>query len=261
VPVAPTLSHPTFLAALEDHLLRLLEERWEALFASCSTADGKRISKAERHAKGLNKSSLVYGEVNFHSLGEVLWSRYLAEVPPGACFVDLGSGSGRGVLAAAALFPFSKLIGIEVLEGLHTVAAEIGAHYERVIRPCFDPLTDPRASQDLEFVCGSFLEFDWAAGAGADVVFANSTCFDEALMDEIAAQGAAGLREGALVITLTKQLNHPSFRLIYSEQHRMSWGQATVNIHVKRTPPPDEIADAIAREQEKAQLEMESELE
>lgn len=246
VPLAPVLTHPTFLAALEDHLLRLLEERWEALFASYTTADGKRISKAERHAKGLNKGSLVYGEVSFHSLGEVLWGPWCRDLKPGCVFVDLGSGTGRGLLAAASLFPFGKLVGIEILEGLHTAALEVSEHYDRVVRPCFDTLTDARASMQMELVCGSFLDYDWPNEA--DVVFANSTCFDDALMDEIALQGQA-LRDGVIVITLTKALTSPYFDLLYSEQHQMSWGMATVNIMRKQTPNEEEIATALAMQQ------------
>ena len=244
VPV-PVLTHPSFLAALEDNLLKLLEERWEGWFSSVSTSDGKRISKAERHAKGMNKSSLVYGEVAFHSLGEVLWGPWCRSIPRGAVFVDLGSGTARGLLAAASLFPFAKLVGIEILEGLHNAAVEVCAHYDRSVRPTFDS-TDPRSTQEIEVVCGSFLELDWPLDA--DVVFANSTCFDEQLMDDIATQGQA-LRDGVIVITLTKQLNSPYFKLVYSEQHLMSWGNATVNVMIKQTPSPEEIAEALVIQQ------------
>ncbi len=288
---APVLSHPTFFAALQDHLLRLLEERWETCFAvggangsSVSCNDGKRISKAERAKKGLNKSSLVYGEVAFHTLGEVLWGPHCIHSLPaeGGTFVDLGSGTGRGVLAAAGLWPFARLVGVEILEGLHQAAVEVANYYERNVRPTFGTasslpppppppapvvaedaavereeaeeiggakivlLGDPRASAKIELMCGSFLELDWPSAA--DVVFANSTCFDDELMDAIATQGQ-GLRDGALVITLTRALNSPYFKLVYSEQHTMSWGSATINIAVKRTPEPEEIQQALKLQQ------------
>ena len=127
--------HPTFQAALEDHLLRLLEERWESIFLNggqqtywCN--DGKRISKAERARKGLNKSALVYGGL-LRTLGEILWGPHCAGVPKqNAVFIDLGSGTGRGVLAAAALFPFARLIGMEILEGLHGAALDVKNYYD-----------------------------------------------------------------------------------------------------------------------------------
>jgi SAM-dependent methyltransferase len=161
-------------------------------------------------------------------------------------FIDLGSGTGRGVLAATQLFPFARLVGIEILEGLHGAALAVAAHYERSVRPTYTSPRggggdgeDPRASAKIELICGSFLDLDWASCA--DVVFANSTCFDDGLMDEIALQGQ-GLRDGALFITLTRGLSGPWFRQAYSEQHKMSWGSATINIAVKRTPEPQEIA-------------------
>ena len=49
---------------------------------------------------------------------------------------------------------------------------------------------------------GSFLEFDWRDG---DVVFANSTCFDDDLMTALS-QMAHNLKPGAIVVTFTKGL-------------------------------------------------------
>jgi len=47
---------------------------------------------------------------------------------------------------------------------------------------------------------GSFLDFDWSDG---DVVFANSTCFDDELMLELSKK-AELLKPGAIVVTFTK---------------------------------------------------------
>ncbi len=47
---------------------------------------------------------------------------------------------------------------------------------------------------------GSFLDFDWSDG---DVVFANSTCFDDELMLGLS-KSAEKLKAGAIVVTFTK---------------------------------------------------------
>ncbi len=47
---------------------------------------------------------------------------------------------------------------------------------------------------------GSFLDFDWSDG---EVVFANSTCFDDELMLGLS-KAAEKLRPGAIVVTFTK---------------------------------------------------------
>jgi len=319
-PARPTLSHPSFHAALVDHSLRLMEEAWDGnLFAHVSTNEGKKLSKNERLTKGLNAGSLVYGEISFHSLGEIFWGPVLgpllnpptvntngtkpvagshanasananattntnvsatddATIPPVIppdrlnCFIDLGSGTGRGVLAAAMLMPFRRLIGIEILEGLHEAAIQAKTR--------FDLLKDQNkqvaqteqeenggskngssasgsggvtssSDQSIEFIHASFLDLDWSE---ADVVLANSTCFDEQLMDAIAEQ-AKDLKEGSIIITLTKQLHASYLKLIYAEQHRMSWGMATVNIHLKLptpTPPPPPESESTPSDETKA---------
>ena len=44
------------------------------------------------------------------------------EVDSDDVFIDLGSGKGRMVLAAAARYPFKRVIGVELAEQLHEVA-------------------------------------------------------------------------------------------------------------------------------------------
>ena len=57
----------------------------------------------------------------------------------------------------------------------------------------------------VEFVHGDAIDFsvcDWSDG---NVVFANSTCFDDALMWKLA-KAATALKKGAIFITLTKRI-------------------------------------------------------
>lgn len=70
---------------------------------------------------------------------------------------------------------------------------------------------------------GSFLDYDWSDG---DVVFANSTCFDDALMKDMADQ-AAKLKPGAVFVTFTKGLNSKAFEVLERKRYKMSWGPAT----------------------------------
>ena len=70
---------------------------------------------------------------------------------------------------------------------------------------------------------GSFLDFDWADG---DIVFANSTCFDDGLMAQMT-RCAERLKAGAMVVTFTKGMTSPCFELLERKRLRMSWGPAT----------------------------------
>ena len=65
-----------------------------------------------------------------------------------------------------------------------------------------------------------------------DIVFANSTCFDATLMEDMA-RIAERMKPGSRFITLTKQLPSSSFQLLDRRQYVMSWGEATSFIHIK----------------------------
>jgi len=99
---------------------------------------------------------------------------------------------------------------------------------------------------------GDMLELDWS---DADLVLANSTCFDEGLLIKIA-QKCQSLKKGSWMFTLTKRLpsaeedmmvdengdlvsvNSDSvassdWECVMSIKRQMSWGQATVHIQRK----------------------------
>ncbi len=96
------------------------------------------------------------------------------------------------------MHPFDKCCGIELLPSLHDAALTVQERYvhawPRIASDAggsedgseggsegsaaADPGAEERA-QRTSFICGDFLIADWS---DADVVFANSTCFDDALM-------------------------------------------------------------------------------
>ncbi len=63
-------------------------------------------------------------------------------------------------------------------------------------------------------------------------MFANSTCFDDRLVQKIS-ERANKLKIGTRVITFTTSLNNPNFEIIDTKQFGMSWGTATCYIHLK----------------------------
>lgn len=68
------------------------------------------------------------------------------------------------------------------------------------------------ASAEKAVYEGSFLDFDWSDG---DVVFANSTCFDDELMIDMS-EKATKLKAGAIVVTFTKVKNYISIAQLSS---------------------------------------------
>ena len=202
---------------IETESLALYNE----LFYDTSLEIGKTLSKDERDSNDLNEDkSLIYGEVDFASFYKVLRK---VNPAPGSTFYDLGSGTAKAVFIARLTQDFGRCLGIEILEGLHSQAVKIVDRYNKKFRNYLCTGLDLHASVHL----GSFLEYDWSDG---DVVFANSTCFDDTLMTDMSHR-AENLHPGAIFITFTKGLTSSKFEVLERKRYRMSWGPATVYIH------------------------------
>jgi SAM-dependent methyltransferase len=220
----------------EKYTTQLLKE----IFLDCSLEKGKQLSKQERLSMGLDKS-LTYGEIDFTSFYKVL-----RDIPEWAnrqgVFYDLGSGTGRAVIASRVLADFRVCKGVEILKGLHDEAMAISTgsyQFKAAYRRHFS------VSDEVELYCGSLTSIDWSDG---DVIFANSTCFSDALMIEMA-EMADKLKKSSLFITFTKALPNKHFEVTKKIRYKMSWGPATVYYHRK-------ISDA--SEQTKQQVEISS---
>ncbi|KAJ8602569.1 hypothetical protein CTAYLR_008762 [Chrysophaeum taylorii] len=192
---------------------------------------GKQLSKSARATFKTPLLPLVYGEIDFSSFSATLSKvRTFGGLPVGGSFYDLGSGVGRPCVAAAVGFPLSKAVGIEYLVELHRVSKEAQRRYEE-----FNASVDDATS--IDFVRGDFTNLadcDWTDG---DVVFANSTCFDTAMRVAVSAC-ALRLRKGAFFVSSTRLfLPEHDFQTLSADLVSMSWGQATVFIQKKITPP------------------------
>jgi SAM-dependent methyltransferase len=67
-------------------------------------------------------------------------------------FIDLGSGKGRTLLMASD-YPFRRIVGVELLPALHSIAQENLSKYHGEAQKCFA----------LEAICGDACEFDFPA--------------------------------------------------------------------------------------------------
>jgi len=217
--------------AVDGAVVDRLDRQWLALFTDCSTSVAKSLSQAEKKDKNLTGLSLVYGEVLFTSLARVI----LKYVPlkPNMVFYDVGSGSGRGVFLAALLHNFKRCSGIEILHSLYSASTEVLKKYQNEFAPKGPDGKSP--AKDAVEVTLSHSDFRLKDFSDADLIFANSTCFDEQLMNDLA-RCCENLRAGAVVITLTKGLNSQHFQVLESKQYPMSWGMATAITQKKILP-------------------------
>ena len=197
------------------------ENLFDALYSDCPLSYAKALSKGERLEKDLNSDkNLIYGEVEFASFNKILRK---INADPGSTFYDLGSGSGRAVFIARLTQDFKVCRGIEILDSLHIASLELENKYYQY----FKEYLNQTMEQDVEFIRGSLLKYDWSDG---DVVFMNSTCFSDELMEDIASK-AKDLKPGAFVVSFTKGLQSDCFEVLEQKRYLMSWGPATVFIH------------------------------
>ena len=144
----------------------------------------------------MNAPELFYGEAPLEAVGELL--RH-AEARAGERFLDLGSGCGKAVIAAALTHPdLAACAGIELLDPLHAEAQEAGRRYAQ--------LRDERPDLPrVELAQGNFLARDWG---DPDIVYGFFTVFPRDLIREIEVELQARLKPGARVVIVSKQLEN-----------------------------------------------------
>lgn len=169
--------------------------------------------------------ALVYGEVEFDPFVEIL-EESCKGLQKMNKFVDLGHGIGRATIIARLTTDFEHITGYEVIENLFHKSVRLLERY--------GDLYGKHNLAQFTYECASFLLPEHVQNwLDADLVFANSTCFPDSLLEEIE-ELAKGLRPGARIVTFTSRLqNTEHFALVYRKRLLMSWGYATVFIHEK----------------------------
>ena len=138
--------------------------------------NGYKISFEGRSKLNYTDQSLTYGEIYFDTFYEMLKKIKPKEEE---VFYDLGSGTGKAVFAAHLLFPFSKTVGIEIIPKLYKTSKNILEKYEKEIRPT---ILEKNNKQRIDFILGDFFQVNFF---DADIVFANSTCFSQAMIEKL----------------------------------------------------------------------------
>eukprot|EP00968_Pinguiococcus_pyrenoidosus_P027606 scaffold7384_cov236-Pinguiococcus_pyrenoidosus.AAC.6 len=169
------------LRALQDLLEEKTKDVYEDLFSQCDLSLGHQLASKDVDAfkaDGTNTNSMVYGEVSFSAFYEVLReaARGMGKLHK---FYDLGSGTGRAVFEAVLAIDCDIFVGVEVLPSLHAAACDVADRYVKQVEPL---LANPPL---LRLYNGDMLatQYDWSDG---DLVFANSTCFEQSLLLRIA---------------------------------------------------------------------------
>lgn len=151
-------------------------------------------------------------------------------------FYDLGSGTGKAVIALSLMHPFNKCVGIEYIENLHRLSLYIKNRYEKGIKEVFERNKDLINFTDInkiQFIQGDFLKQNWEE---TSLMFANSTCFSAELMTKIGDKANRECKSGTIIITFTKKLNslNSDWKIELGFRRLMTWGIATVYVYRRK---------------------------
>jgi hypothetical protein len=122
-------------------------------------------------------------------------------------------------------------IYVRVYAGLHSVALELLNTYNDKIKPKMEKRDTQTRCQLFQ---GDFLDLSIKDWTDADIIFANSTCYDDDLMIKIA-MTAVKMKKGSFFVSLTRRIPVVDFVVLEYEMQRMSWGEATIFIMQKTT--------------------------
>ena len=203
-----------------------LEKYFNKFYSEKILEKAKKDAKIESESRKFIKDNFIYGEVNFRSISYILlYLSYKYGIKEGY-FFDLGSGTGRAVIGAALTYPFSKYIGIELLETLYKASIEIKQLFEK------DYNNDKKP--DIEFINGDFLKQDLSKSS---VIFINSTTFSDKLLGDLADKFNNECAQGCLVVNTTMELSKldkNKWEFLPYFRRYMSWGIATVNVYKRK---------------------------
>jgi SAM-dependent methyltransferase len=194
------------------------------------------------------KNSLGYGEITEGAVFEIIrqirslnCSTQVEKNGARKCqnihtVVDLGSGTGRVVLAAALALQPKLVIGLEIVPTLHDVASQISHRWNNEYKLC-----NHKNTTVLDFRCCDFtIDTDWWVNK-ADLVFIHGTVFEDELVQNVY-NICKKLKVGTWIVTVSQPLvssrrhicDHDdklSLECISEFCVEMSWGRGIVYIH------------------------------
>lgn len=176
----------------------------------------------EKHNDSEATKDLLYGEVPFLTLEEIVKE---ANPNKDGVFFDLGSGTGRVVIALHLMLNFRKSVGVELLEGLHKKACEVKKEFENYVVP---KISDYDRNRKIDFVNASIMDVDLSE---ADFIFMNHPFKDRELFAILEEKLVRELKPGTKIVTIIRKLDNSKIKFIDSKKFNFSWGESTAHFH------------------------------
>lgn len=160
----------------------------------------------------------TYGEIEFTSFIALIAMTFPS---PTTRFYDLGSGSGKAILAAAMVFDMQYYCGIELFNGLHDAALAQKKLLEQQSEY-------KKRAEKIHFINNNFLNVDLHQ---ATLIFINATALIGPTWDLLNQKLSNESNECMIIITTSKALKIPSFIITKTTKVIMSWGIVQAYIH------------------------------
>jgi hypothetical protein len=202
---------------------RKMKELSEAYLKLQSGYDISRqeIIRAKKEGRFDQVEGLGYGEVDVEAFGNFLRS-FPSTFQNDGTFLDMGSGSGKAVLAAAFSGKFSTCIGVEIMEPLHKLAVQALDQAHQI---------DTESASKARFELGDIFEREelWRS---ADVLLVTCTLFTDDMMTRLDNCISRLVRSGSIVITTTRRLTNSRARQLSEGRIKYAKGSLLFIVYV-----------------------------
>ena len=191
---------------------------FQALF---KTVDGFSLSRLARtHHDAME---YTYGEIEFTSFIALIAMTHPSST---SRFYDLGSGTGKAVLACAMVFDMQYYCGIELFNELHVQALKQQHALQQL--PGYK-----QKAEKIHFRNINFLNTDLHQ---ATLIFINATALFSPTWEQLNQKLVNEAPNNAVIITTSKPLLSNLFIVTQTTKVSMSWGIVVAYLHLKSTP-------------------------
>lgn len=175
--------------------------------------DGYEISKQARIESELNTEKFLYGEVPLLTCQQILEFAN----PKKGLFCDLGSGTGRLVLAMQLLGNFRKSAGVEILPGLHNQAIKVHQFLEQ---------NHPDLAKKISFHQNDIFKTKLH---NVDFIIMNHPFKDGEDFMKLEDKFLNELKPGSKIVTMIRALKNPAFKKLGTKTLKFSWGDSSAH--------------------------------
>lgn len=175
--------------------------------------DGYELSKQARKESELNTEKFLYGELPLATCKTILEFAN----PRKGLFCDLGSGTGRVVLAMQMLGNFVKSAGVEILPGLHNQAVKVHDFLKN---------QHPKLANQINFHQNDIFKTKLH---NVDFILMNHPFKDGEIFMKLEEKFLRELKKGSKIVTIIRALRNPKFKKLGTKTLEFSWGNSSAH--------------------------------